>query len=380
MRPNYFFVAIFLLLYANTFSQTIYKVDSNPNATTGDHVYTDLQECIDAASDGDMIHIIPAADNYGTITINKELHLVGSGWVPDNQSGLISNIFQINFDAGSSNSTLNGLVVSRADNFSVYIGLSGAPVDTVENIEIKNCLIKGLLQNSSLIPKNMIIRNNIFYGTAYYYAGVVMKFQTGDGMTENLLISNNIICPGYPSNYYSSSNLTVANQTVIANNLFYGDNGANSYGQPSNAFGSITNCFISNNVFYGTANNGSTSYGNVFSNNLTKYCGSGCTFPPSSTGLPNNIGSNNLSDSNPLFTSLSVTTWWSSSNDLSIPDDSPLKNAGSDATDIGIMGGSYPFNNYQNLRGVPYIHQMAVPGILMENQDIQLDAEARTNQ
>lgn len=380
MRPNHFFVAIFLLLYANTFSQTIYKVDSNPNATTGDHVYTDLQECIDAASNGDMIHIIPAANHYGTVTIDKELHLVGSGWVPDNQSGLTSKVFQINFDAGSSNSTLNGLVITRSDNSSVYIGVIGAPVDTVENIEIKNCLIKSLTQNNTLIPKNMIIRNNIFYGTGNYYAGVVLKFQTGAGMTENLLISNNIICPGYLSSFYSSSNITVANQTIIANNLIYGDNGANAFGQPSNAFGTIINCFISNNVFFGTAANGSASYGNVFSNNLTKYCGSGCTFPPTSTSLPNNTGINNLSNTDPLFTTISVTTYWSISFDLSVTDDSPLIDAGSDGTDIGITGGSYPFNNYQNLRAVPYIHQMAVPGIIMENQDIQLEAEARTNQ
>jgi hypothetical protein len=44
------------------------------------------------------------------------------------------------------------------------------------------------------------------------------------------------------------------------------------------------------------------------------------------------------------------------------------------------MGGQYPFVNYKNLRGVPYIHQMSVPGLIMENQDIQLEAEARNNQ
>ena len=59
---------------------------------------------------------------------------------------------------------------------------------------------------------------------------------------------------------------------------------------------------------------------------------------------------------------------------------SPLLNGGTDGTDIGVTGGAYPFNNYQNLRGVPYVHQMSVPGLIMENQDIQLEAEARSNQ
>ena len=80
MRPIKLLLMLCLFSSASLFSQTIYKVDSNPNAPSGDHVYADLQDCIDAASDGDIIQIIPNNDDYGSVTVDKELHFRGSGW------------------------------------------------------------------------------------------------------------------------------------------------------------------------------------------------------------------------------------------------------------------------------------------------------------
>ncbi|RLD27817.1 MAG: hypothetical protein DRI54_00435 [Bacteroidetes bacterium] len=382
MRPLKIFLAAFLFAATNLFSQTIYKVDSNPNAPLGEHVYSDLQECINNATDGDIIQVIPASTDYGTVTIDKELHLVGAGLVPDNQSGMNSKIYQIVFGANADNSSLNGLVLTNIYDFGVVFGINGAAVDTIENVEVKNCKSSGIIQNTNLVLKNATFRNNIFSDLKKYYSWekVSLRFQVGDGMTENLVISNNIIAPGYNVQTYPSSNVSAANQTIIANNIIWGNDGNNSYTGKSPAFYNLKNCIVSNNVFFGTEPTGSTSYGNVFSNNLSFYCGSACEFPPPSTDVPSNVGSNNLSDQNPLYTSLGLASFWSISYNLEVPDDSPLIGAGSDGTDIGLMGGQYPFINYKNLRGVPYIHQMSVAGLIIENQDIQLEAEARNNQ
>ena len=377
MRPNFFLVAIFLLLNANAFSQTIYKVDSNPNAPTGDHVYTDLQDCIDAATDGDIIQIIPAVAHYGDVKIDKELHLVGSGWVSDNQSGANTKVNTIIFESNTSNgSTLNGLTFASTYSYPITFGELNAPLDTLKDVEIYNCKVAGIKQLDNCPIKNITIRNNIFaILISNNGATETLNFQVSDGATENLLITNNVILRSRYTWGYGFPAMRVANQTIITNNLFISSAGLKN-------FSHLRNCFVTNNVFYGaSASSSSSSYGNVFSNNLSYSCATSCALPPISTAIPANSGSGNLINSDPLYTTITATyTSYNINNDYSISEFSPLIDAGTDGTDIGIMGGQFPFVNYKNLRGVPYIHQMAVPGLIMESQDIELEAEARNNQ
>lgn len=381
MKPKFSFFLLCLILSVNVFSQTIFVVDQNPNAPTGDHVYSDLQECINNASDGDMIHVIPAIEDYGDVTIDKELHLVGSGWVPDNQSGIISKVHTIVFVANEANgSTLNGLVLTETAHYPVIFGELNAPLDTLKNIEIFNCKVPGVLQRDNCPLINVILRNNVI-AMLYSVDGYpTLNFDVNDGMTEKLLISNNIICTNY-SNGYIRSGISAANKTLITNNLLYSNSGYYF-------FFNIRNCFITNNVFYGSSaahyRYGSTvgfNYANVYSNNLSYACTSygGCDIPPASTSSPANTGSGNLTDTDPLYENI-VSAWsWENKWSLTLLNYSPLSNAGTDGTDIGITGGQYPFENYNNLRGVPYVHKVSVPGLIMQNQPIELEAEGRTN-
>ncbi len=382
MKPNQLLLLLFLFSTSILFSQTTYVVDQNENAPTGDHVYSDLQTCIDIAADGDIIHIIPANSNYGSVLINKELHIVGSGWIPDNQSGMKSMIYSIQFKSNDADgSTLNGLVLTQTNDYPVFFGELNAPLDTLRDVEIFNCKIPGIKQRDNCPIKNITLRNNVIAGLNTGLGYPTLNFLTGAGMTDNLFISNNIIGSNYSLGTIKAS-LSAANQTLIANNLFYSLNGFH-------AFHDIFNCFIVNNVFFGS-NASSFSYGatvganyaNVYSNNLSYDCASygACNIPPVSTSVPVNIGSGNLVNTDPLYETL-IDGWvWSGTNSLDLLEYSPLINGGTDGTDIGITGGLYPFNNYENLRGVPYVHQMAVPGLIMENQDIQLEAEVRSNQ
>ena len=382
MKPYQVLLAFFLLATANSFSQTIYVADQNPNAPTGDHVFSTLQECIDIASDGDSIHVIPANNNYGSVTIDKELHIIGSGWIPDNQTGMKSRIYSIQFESNNANgSTLNGLVLIQTNDYPIFFGELNAPLDTLKDIEIYNCKIPGIAQRDNCPIKNIILRNNIFATLNSTVGYPAINFKTGAGMTEDLLISNNIICVNFANGNVRAA-LSSANQTLITNNLFYSNSGYY-------AFHDIINCFITNNVFFGASaasyHYGATvgkNYANVYSNNLSYECSSygGCDIPPASTSTPANIGNGNLPNTDPLYATLVDGWYWSADNSLDLLEFSPLLNGGTDGTDIGVTGGAYPFNNYENLRGVPYVHQMSVPGLIMENQDIQLEAEARSNQ
>lgn len=382
MRPFQLLLTVILFSTSTLFSQTIYVADQNPNAPTGDHVFSSLQECIDIASDGDIIHVIPANGDYGSVIIDKELHIVGSGWIPDNQTGLKSRVYSIQFESNNANgSTLNGLVLIQSNDYPIYFGELNAPLDTLKDIEIYNCKIPGIAQRDNCPIKNMILRNNIFLGSYITVGFPAIEFKTGAGMTEDLIISNNIICVNYANGNVRAA-LSAGNLTLIANNLFYSSNGYY-------AFHDIVNCFIANNVFFG-ASASSYSYGsfigknyaNVYSNNLSYECTGygGCDIPPASTSTPANTGNGNLPNTDPLYATLIDGWFWSEDYLLDLLEFSPLPNGGTDGTDIGVTGGAYPFNNYQNLRGVPYVHQLSVPGLIMENQAIQLEAEARSNQ
>lgn len=382
MRPQLLMLFLFVFMCTNLLAQTTYVVDQNPNAPTGDHVFNDLQTCIDNASNGDMIHIVPATNNYGDVLIDKELHLVGTGWVPDNQTGMISQVNSISFSANESNgSTLNGLVIVKTNDYPVTFGELNAPLDTLKNIEIYNCKIPGILQRDNCPIKNVTLRNNIIATLRATTGYPALLFSIVDGFTSNLLISNNIITVNF-ANGNVRTGISAANQTLITNNLLFSRGGYYM-------FFDIKNSFITNNVFYGSSAAsyvyGSTkgvNYNNVYSNNLSFECTQYASgdIPPASTDSPANTGGGNLVDTDPLLESIDHNWVWSVEYSLGLLEYSPLENGGTDGTDIGVSGGQYPFNNYSHLRGVPYVHSMSVPGLIMTNQPIQLDAEARTDQ
>lgn len=378
MRPKKILPVLFMLICGMAFSQNYLKVDQNPNAPTGDHVYNDLQECIDAANDGDVIYIIPAVDSYGEVTLNKRLTLIGSGWQADNQSNMVSKVDRIFVDPlYADGSTIDGVLLMTTTAFPVVLGITNAPVDTLKNFEIRNCRVPGIVQQENTPIKNMVVRNNVCQGLNFNgsYGAATINFRHADGMTEDVVISNNIVVSNFATGWVKYC-VNAANGTIIKNNLFY-----SSTGHP--AFAHIRNSFVSNNVFFGASPyNGPnySSYNNVFTNNLSYGCGSNCALPAPSTAEPANSGGGNLENTNPLFTSINVSWYWNVDFDLTMEEFSPLENGGSDGTHIGIFGGDYPFDNYQHLRSTPWVHSMSVPGIIMENQNIQLDAILRTNQ
>lgn len=376
MRLKHIITIALFATCGSTFSQNYFTADNNDNAPEGDHVYSDLQTCINAAEDGDIIHVIPSETNYGDIILNKGVHLVGAGMVSDIPNGLTSQIRTITFDASTADgASLNGIVVTLTAAHPVLLGISGNEVDTLRNVEIKNCRIPGIAQQANAPLKNMVIRNSVFGNMNHYeaYYRATVNFRTESGMTENLVIANNIISPMWNLYVGTQNCINAANQTQIKNNWLHG---------PTNrpAFWVLSDCLVSNNVFFGaTPNSSSISSGNVFSNNISYGCTGSCNFPPPSTGGASNTGSGNLADTDPAAANVEVNTWWDFGFQLEVPDSSPVLNAGTDGTDIGIFGGEHPFNNYNHLRGTPYVHLLSIPGLIMENQDIQLDATFRSN-
>ncbi len=101
---------------------TVWRVNNNPNYVQGtggpcgeldvcDHCFTDLQDAIDCSSvlSEDTIYVEASGNSYGQITVDKQLTIIGAGFLlennPGNQCNNLNSIVDfVDFQQGSSGS------------------------------------------------------------------------------------------------------------------------------------------------------------------------------------------------------------------------------------------------------------------------------------
>ena len=84
-------ILVLVLLFAiNKTQATVITVSNAPNSPAQ---YTDLQLAINAANNGDTIYVSGSLVNYGVITIDKPLVLLGAGFNPQKDLPFVSNIY-----------------------------------------------------------------------------------------------------------------------------------------------------------------------------------------------------------------------------------------------------------------------------------------------
>ena len=338
-------------------AQNIWLVDNTANRPAGGHVFTTIQAAHDTASAGDIIHIRPSQTQYANFTITKSsLSFYGIGFNPDKDIPIISDFNSIYISGTASNIRISGL---RID----YIYLAYASGSTISDIQIDNCIIDYRVDSytSSRTTDNLLIRNNIFKGDTYPLIDLVRHPVT------NAIITNNII----ERTSYEVYGTIYANGALIKNNLFISES-ASAY----EAFEDLTNCTVSNNIFFGISpQNGNISAANVFNNNLS-YSTANDSLPPAGTGS-GNTGSNNLQGMNPMFTNLPFTSDFLFSYDLTPQAGSPVINAGTDGTNIGPTGGTVPFD----MRGVvlPLIQSLDANDVVKQGDNLNVNVKARSD-
>ena len=380
-----------ILLISSAYSQTVRIADNNFNAPTGDEIYATIQEAIDAADPGDFVYVQPSPTSYGNATIEKEIHLVGIGFNLDKDAPLTSTMLDVNFrnnidnTSDASNSSVTGLTI-RDLYTTIY---PGAPTITLEGLKVSNCGIQELqnlccntyapvnnleLSGNSFSETvdfanqatNVTIRNNIFFGIVHF----------NSSNPNSGVVSNNIF-------YASIGKASVGDNLIIQNNNFIGATGGNN----SFAF-SLIDAIIVNNVFYGrtpslVAGGGSASANfqrNTFTNNLSFSTGDDL-LPPSGGGVGNS-GSGNLEATSPLFTNVPLLSTWASTYDFTLQVGSLAIDAGSDASDIGITGGPYPFtdaNFILKTTSIPTIQIFNTSTVINPGDDLDVRVKARAN-
>lgn len=298
-------------------SAAVFTVSNNPDRPAQ---FDNIAAAIAAASDGDTIYVHGSQFAYGDITVTKRLVLVGAGYNSNNQFGLTTRVGSINVTRtlsveNGSGSTITGFHATNIQAIGVL------PVD---NITIYRNRVDSQLRTYAGASKgsSWLIYNNI---VAQLYLG-----NDGGGPTSisstNILVQNNIIT-GFIADASSAS-------ILIDHNIFI-----------AAGLGAIYYATISNNLF--VRNSGTIFGSNVsfctFNNNFANLTTITSVSPGTSFLNGNNTGSGNISPAPNPFVNVPDLGSFTFTGNYRIVNGSAADNAGTDGTDLGIYGGTYPF-------------------------------------
>lgn len=330
----------FLLLTATAFAQNTLIVDNTGSAPTGDHIYTNLQEAIDAAQAGDVIQVMPSETFYGNITLDgiSDLKIYGAGFNPD----LISNV-------ETNESILSQLAIGNSDNIEIKgIVVSNQNPLTINNstsvVIESNRLNAGFTVGSSSIT-NLMIKKNLIYSSFTISASAT---------TSAVFVANNIIVATQGRNF-SFNKITLNNNLIIGHDV-------------SSVISGIESIY-NNNIIHGFTSNDITH--SVFNYNLVE------------TDLAVNDGSSGEFNVIKSFTiaeiladdDITKNTWgreWDNT-----PVDTDIINGGSDGTDIGPSGGSDPYESKTFI--LPGIFDLIFPLTIKEGTNTEVTIKAKGN-
>jgi parallel beta-helix repeat protein len=247
--------ATLLVLMAGVGFADIHVVDL---AGGGD--FTSIYTAVEDASSGDTVLISSGTyqlpSSSGAILVDKELHIMGSGYDAPEDGGtyLISSTQMFNFEASADGSTLRGL---RMEGYGAPMIQVSADEVLIEDNHIVNSQTQGYIIGFAASTSSDTIRNNIiiFDITTSYRPGKYL-YQTIDATVSNNIIAN---CSWQAGVYsYQATNTTVSNniflnsqyamrssgESTVVNNIFMGN--SHAFYVDSGSPLALNNCFFNN--------------------------------------------------------------------------------------------------------------------------------------
>jgi hypothetical protein len=327
---------LFILVCLSVSLSSVAAVRTVSNNPTRPAQFTTFAAAQTASANGDTIYIYGSPFQYPDITIGKRLVIIGAGYNPNNQFGQPTNIANIILfrDTGVNNASgtvITGILTGRLD-------ISGIMSNS---IRVFRCRFIGYINMRGGSPSgyadSWILYNNIFQ--SYIYGGASTRT---DASATNIVLANNIFGTngylyGFNSNtiildhniFLGANNLYQTFNIIVTNNIFTRTTGTVFYGATT---GPVL-CTFNNNLSYLTTIADPTNYtpSTSFVNTFT------------GTGGGSNFGGGNIVGQDPLYVSVSNFNDYVATANYRLQASSLGKNAGTDATDLGIYGGSYPF-------------------------------------
>ena len=375
---------IFLLAFGFSNAQ-ILIADNNAVRPTGANVYSTLQAAIDAAQDDDTIYVQPSPNNYGTITVNKRISIIGGGFNQPKDNPQQSVLNTISTQTGplssASGSKFIGLNFSRLNLATDNLPLS--------DILVANCYVRDMIYQA--LGWGVVDRLTI-YLCFFPRSGDMSALQIERGFNEMSLI-NCVLDNGEDIEYSGTGTGThffynnifmgpIWLQASGTNSMFY-NNAFISDGSRSAFYNRLVNCFFYNNVFYGmtpsiaVAGTVSGSFAsNTFENNITFNCQDN-TLPPQGS----NSGSGNFPNVDPELTAISLNTNWLTNYDFTPIAGGASEGTGNSGEDLGVFGGVYSIPNYifQPVDGLPIIQTFTAQPIINPGDDLPVRVRSTGN-
>ena len=327
-------LVLLLCCFAYAAQATIYTVSNDPN---NPGQFTTLQDANDAANPGDTLYVTPSPSNYGNLTMNKTLTLIGQGYAPVTNG-------QLTYKTRIGTVYLSPTAVSTVDD-SKFLGLQFNTINFgafVNNISVERCFgdVRGH-NNGSVNIKHSFVNFSSSYPS--FLANISNSF------------IYSFYCP-------SSAGVIVKNCVIAVSSLYAED------------------CTFENNIFIQTGITTSRIEHSNFNNNIFSTYGD-----PLPLGISNNGGSGNLFDTNPLFVSYDFAAGTGGSyidtEDYHLQATSPAVGFGTDGTDAGMYGGVDPFPGGA-YTGAPPIPRITVfnllNGLVGPNSQLNFEVEATT--
>lgn len=328
--------SLFLCLSVVLFSpipstaQKILIVNNQALTIESDAVYQSVDQALEAANEGDILHIIPSPASYGDVMLDKSLSLYGIG-VNDQNHAIQTTLGSITI--GNDNEQLVEDISISGLNFGDLI-----IQNATENLQVKSNRFGRIIHSSGTCKD------------AYFIHNIFERFSFTQNDNQNVVIANNVINVSFTGSNAQSSQ--AASQVLLFNNLFLSN--ASSVDAFLPAFRELNAVVMQGNIFFGVSPNSPTITNSLIQNN-SSFRSSRPDFPTSTNG--NNV-LNNIENVEPQFVNLPLLSFWQFTFDASLNPNSPLKNAGTDGTDMGPLAGYYPWTPSQS--PLPFIESIDV--------------------
>ena len=299
--------------------------------------FSDLQSAIFSAEAGDTLYIHASETDYGNVTMNKALTLIGFAHSDVDKRSAVSGIA---LDQNTSGSTFNGLLTNI-----LQIG-DAEDITLLNDITVENCRIDDIQFRGPGVD-NLIIRGNIVR-----VIGTISNFAILNNFT-NTIITNNIITGVISVRNHQS--------VIIKNNLFL-----NSFASNTEATtGTLT---VQNCIFYTTG----TSIGSF---NVTGLNYENCLVYSPRRDYDNLEGTNNIDNIDPLFVNdiENPTTFDPLTDDFNLQEGSLAIGAGVSGENIGLYDDSgFTFNNFGYTVGLPRVKITAMTSTVAPGNNLNV--------
>jgi len=320
------FTSLFVaFLVINAQAKIVYLNNNLENPKISENLYTNWADAYAAASVGDTIYVVGSNFDYGRITIEKKLTVIGPGYFlegntqtqVDKKEAMFN---QVTLKEGSDGTLIKGLSINGGygldisdqidditieNNYCYDITFNFRPQDIYNNISIKKCFIKSNLSMASgydVVLSNLTLTNNFINGVS------IEDGSTGI-VSRNLFLGNDL-------------KMGTSSSFEITDNIFLNDN-VNSF-----TIQNLPDASVHNNI--------------------------------SLTGAFGDANGNMTAPQSTLFTTDENAT---TDGQYMLSESSPAKGAGTNGTDIGPFGGPDPYR-LSGLPDLPNIYELSTGGFV----------------